>query len=328
MPEFDLIRHLQEVVDIPEAHGSVGCILGIGDDAAVVELPAGRQLVVCTDTLVEDVHFPAATDPHAVGYKSLAVNLSDLAAMGAEPAWFLLSLALPEHDPDWIDAFAGGMAELAHSTGIVLAGGDTTRGKLCITVTAAGHLPAGQAITRGGARPDDRIFVSGEPGRAAFALGQLQSGVELGGQDRNALDYPVPRLALGKALRGLATACIDLSDGLSADLGHILEQSGAGAVLELGDLPHPDSLSGLSETTRWNLQLTGGDDYELCFTAPPGLTGQIDRISKELDIPVTDIGAITQNPGLILKQPNGERYVTKGSGYQHFSQQAPDGDRP
>ena len=319
MPEFDLIRRLQEIVDIPEAHGQAGCVLGIGDDAAVLDVPAGHQLVVCTDTLVEGVHFPSDTDPHAVGYKSLAVNLSDLAAMGAEPAWFLLSLALPGHDPSWVDSFAQGLAQLARKTRVVLAGGDTTRGDLCITVTAAGRVPAGTALTRGGARPGDRVFVSGEPGLAAFALQQLKSGDEAEKESLRALEYPEPRLALGSALRDVATACIDLSDGLAADLGHILERSGAGAVLELGRLPEPACLAALSEHDRWDLQLAGGDDYELCFTAPPAAANLIGRKSAELGLPLTDIGEITQTPGLVLQRPDGGLFSTGEAGYQHFS---------
>lgn len=322
MPEFDLIRRLQQIIDIPAAHGPVGCVLGIGDDAAVLEPPAGRQIVVCTDTLVEGVHFPPDTDPRAVGYKSLAVNLSDLAAMGAEPAWFFLSLALPKDDPGWLDSFAHGMAGLSREAGIVLAGGDTTRGGLCITVTAVGHVPPEQALTRAGARPGDHILVSAETGRAAYALRCISDGAEPPAGCRQALDYPEPRLALGLALRGLASSCIDVSDGLAADLGHILERSGVGAVLELGRLPSTECLSALPDTDRWTLQTAGGDDYELCFTVPNEAMVRIAAIATETGIPLTDIGRITEGPDLLVRCPNGEAFDPAGGGYQHFFAQS------
>ena len=295
-------------------------MLGIGDDAAVLDVPADRQLVLCTDTLVENVHFPGGSDPRAVGHKSLAVNLSDLAAMGAEPAWFLLSLALPRHDPDWVDAFAKGMAELARDAGILLVGGDTTRGDLCITVTVAGLVSPGKALTRGGARPGDHIIVSGKPGCAAFGLLQLKSGSEPDDHCRRALEFPQPRLALGALIGDLATACIDLSDGLLADLGHILDRSGTGAELKLGQLPPPACLEKLPDDERLDLQLAGGDDYELCFTVPPAVLPRITEISNELALPLSDIGKITDSGKIVIRQADGSRYEMSRSGYQHFSQ--------
>ena len=319
MPEFDLIRRLQEIIDVPAGPGSRGCVLGIGDDAAVLDIPAGRQLVVCTDTLVEGVHFPENTNPHAIGYKSLAVNLSDLAAMGAEPGWFFMALTLPDGDAAWVESFARGMAGLAQEAGIVLAGGDTTSGGLSITVTAVGLVDKGRALTRGGAKPGDRILVSGVPGRAALALAQLKAGREPAQDCLAALEYPVPRLALGQALGGTASACIDISDGLAADLGHILERSETGARLDLGGLPATDSLAGLDQEERWSLQLAGGDDYELCFTVPPGAMHRIPAIASQCGVALAEIGLVTAQPGLVLEKPGGGLFKSGCAGYQHFS---------
>lgn len=315
MPEFELIRRLQEFMQAPAG----ACALGIGDDAAILDVPADRQLVVCTDTLVGGVHFPADTPPRAVGYKSLAVNLSDLAAMGAEPAWFFLALALPDGDPAWIDEFARGMAGLAGEAGIVLAGGDTTSGSLCITVTAVGLVEKGRALTRSGARPGDRVVVSGEPGRAANALRRLKAGERPDESDLTALEYPAPRLALGRALLGQATSCIDISDGLAADLGHILEQSGVGARIDLARLPCAETLAGLPEEERWALQLAGGDDYELCFTLSPGDPVSLAALSARCGLELTQIGKITSEASLVLERPDGRRYETASTGYEHFA---------
>ena len=275
MLEFDLIGRLQEIIDVPLAAGRGACPLGIGDDAALLDVPTDKQLVVCCDTLVAGVHFPQGSDAAALGHKSLAVNLSDLAAMGAEPAWFLLALTLPEGDAEWVEAFAGGMSRLAHAAGVALVGGDTTSGQLSITITAAGLVAPGQALRRSGAEPGDRILVSGVTGLAALALRQIKAGLEPAAAARLALEFPVPRLELGTALCGLASDCIDVSDGLAADLGHILDRSGVGAVLDLGAMPVAPPLSELPDTERWALQLGGGDDYELCFTVPPG---QLDAV--------------------------------------------------
>ena len=208
-PEFDLIRRLRDIVGETADTDRSGCLLGIGDDAALFRASPGEHLAVCTDTLVEGVHFPAGTHPGAIGYKALAVNLSDLAAMGAEPAWFLLALALPSGDEAWLDDFAQGLAALARDAAILLAGGDTTSGPLTVTVTAAGRLPAGTALTRHGALEGDDVYVSGLPGRAARALHDLESGVTPPAPCLRALEFPEPRLALGRSLRGVASACID-----------------------------------------------------------------------------------------------------------------------
>jgi thiamine-monophosphate kinase len=319
MPEFDLIGSLQQKICLPADEAVAGCSIGIGDDCAVFEVPSGHELLVCTDTLVEGVHFPRATRPEAIGHKALAVNLSDLAAMGAQPAFFLMALTLPSANPAWLESFSQGMARLARQSRIQLSGGDTTSGPLSITVTALGLVEKGRALLRSGASPGDLVVISGRPGAAANALGAIQRGLEPESSDNKALAFPVPRLALGRALVGLATSCIDLSDGLAADLGHILEQSGVGAVIELKLLPCPDSLAKQTGEQRWPVQLAGGDDYELCFTIPPDESSQLAAIARSSGVELTIIGAIVESPGLVLKTPGGLQFEPVSSGYQHFA---------
>jgi thiamine-monophosphate kinase len=319
MAEFDLIRRLRRVISAGPMAGPHSCVIGPGDDAAVLAVPPGQQLVVTTDTLVEGVHFHPQMPAVDLGHKALAVNLSDLAAMGADPAWFFLALTLPAVDHDWLDPFAEGMANLAASAGIELAGGDTTSGPLSITITALGLVESGQALTRAGAREGDLIIVSGVLGGAAFARKDLAAGNLPDATARRALDHPLPRLDLGRCLRGLATSCIDLSDGLLADLGHILLASEKGAEIELECLPAPACLMSVEEQERLQLQTAGGDDYELCFTLPPGQAGELDRIAQESGADLTVIGKITASPELLCKTRNGGVYLPSESGYQHFS---------
>jgi thiamine-monophosphate kinase len=318
MREFDLIRRLQEIICVADAPHAKGCVLGIGDDAAVFDPPAGRQVVACTDSLVESVHFHARTSPAAIGHKALAVNLSDLAAMGAEPAWFLLSLSLPPTEQDWLESFARGMADLARKSGILLAGGDVTSGTLNICVTALGLVEPGRAIRRSGARPGDRVVVSGKPGAAAHALQVMKSGGVPDARDLAALEFPQPRLRLGRDLQGVATACIDISDGLLADLGHILEASGAGAELDAHRLPCPESMASIPERERWPLQLAGGDDYELCFTVPAAAEQRLEAVSASSGTKLTVIGSITTEPGLVVRDPGGGRFEAPATGWEHF----------
>jgi thiamine-monophosphate kinase len=318
MPEFDLIQRLQERICAPAAAHRGQCIVGIGDDAAVLAPPANRQLVVCTDSMVEGVHFPPGTPAQSVGHKALAVNLSDLAAMGAEPAWFFLALTLPAADTEWLECFAAGMAQLATASGIYLAGGDLTSGPLNICVTAVGLVEAGRALQRSGAVPGDRVVVSGRPGAAAHALDTMRRGGEPDEQDRAALDYPVPRLELGRALQGVASSCIDLSDGLLADLGHVLDASRVGAELALDSLPCPASMAALPEHERWPLQLSGGDDYELCFTVPAASSKRLHALAQRCNCELTVIGAITAERGLKLRGPGGGVYRPARPGYEHF----------
>jgi len=319
MSEFDLIRRLQEIICVNPAAEPAGCVIGIGDDAAVLAVPPHRQLVVSTDTLVEGIHFRPQTLARDLGHKALAVNLSDLASMGAEPAWFFLALTVPAIDSSWLDSFAQGIAVLAAQAGIELAGGDTTAGPLSITITALGLVEPGKALTRAGAREGDLVVVSGELGAAAFALKALANGDMPDAASRSALDRPQPRLELGRRLQGLATSCIDLSDGLLADLGHILRASGTGAEIELERLPGSDSLVGLDEAERLELQTSGGDDYELCFTIPPHREAELAHIAEQTDVRLTVIGEITAAPGLRCKTRQGGVYLPPGKGYEHFS---------
>ena len=317
MPEFDLIRRLQEIIE-PEGDRKPGCRLGIGDDAAVLEIPEGQQLVVCTDTLVEGVHFPEGSDPRSIGHKSLAVNLSDLAAMGAEPAWFLMSLTIPEASLEWLEPFAESMASVASNTGITLVGGDLTSGQLSVCVTAMGLNRADESLTRGGAESGDLVVVSGKLGAAANALRLLREGLQPREEDMKALEYPEPRIDLGRRLKGLATACIDLSDGLMADLGHILDQSGVGARIEIDEIPSPESLRSVSPEIRRSLQLSGGDDYELCFTVPRSGLGELKEISRASGVVTTVVGEITGGSGASLLTRSGEPYEIDSPGYEHF----------
>ena len=321
MPEFDLISRLQEIICIPPGCDAAKCLVGIGDDGAVLDVPGHRDLVVCTDTLVAGVHFPCGTDPAAIGHKALADILRVLAAMGADPGGGLLAWTLPSEDRNWRDSFAYGMAELAGQARIVLAGGDVSSGPLSITITAMGLIEKGKALVRSGARDGDLVVVSGTPGAAAHALKNLQRDEVPDPSDRAALEFPVPRLELGHALVGLATACIDISDGLLADLGHILEQSGTGAEVELDKLPCPESLKGLDEEERWSLQLAGGDDYELCFTVAPESAAELAEISRSFGIKLTIIGAINDRQGLEFKTSSGELYEPGFAAYQHFKGQ-------
>jgi len=250
-----------------------GAVLGVGDDAAILAPSAGMQLAVSTDLLLEGRHFASGADPRRLGHKSLAVNLSDMAAMGASPRWATLALALPEADERWLSAFADGFYALAERFGVDLVGGDTTRGPLALCVTILGEVPAGQALRRDGARPGDDIWVSGELGGAAYALSDPR---DAGAAKR--LHEPDPRVALGEHLRGIATSAIDVSDGLAQDLGHILERSGVGATLEYARLPkHRIADPALEQ----RCVLAGGDDYELLFTAPVKKRDDVERLSGE-----------------------------------------------
>jgi len=298
------------------------CLLGVGDDAALLQVPPDRELVVTQDTLVEGVHFFAGCAPLALGHKTLAVNLSDLAAMGAEPAWVTLAITLPVADPTWLAAFAAGFCALARESGVWLVGGDTTRGHLALSVTALGLVPHGQALRRSGARPGDLIYVSGTLGDAGLALLRLNQDREIGLPDdlRTRLERPTPRLALGQALRGLASAAIDVSDGLAADLGHILERSGVGAQLRLSDLPRSPALAAyLAQGGDPLLPLNAGDDYELCFTLPPDRRADLEALVPRLTCPVTRIGRVATQSGLRVLGPDGRTLSLARGGYDHFA---------
>jgi thiamine-monophosphate kinase len=312
--EFDLIR---EFFQRPPADAAVR--LGIGDDAALLVVPAGQELVVTTDTLVSGRHFPEATAPFDIGWKALAVNLSDLAAMGAEARWATLALTLPQSDEDFLREFARGFFALAQREQVSLVGGDTTRGPLSLTVTAMGLVPAGSAMTRSGARAGDDLYVSGTPGDAGLGL-RLELGQwldEIAAADAEfalqRLRRPEPRLALGLALRELATACLDVSDGLAQDLGHLLAASGVGTEIELDRLPRSAALGGIDPAFADILALTSGDDYELLFTAPAAARAQLET----LPVPCTRIGVMTAAPGLRLLR-HGAPVEMPVAGFTHF----------
>jgi thiamine-monophosphate kinase len=313
MKEFDLVDWIRTQAGPP----GPGVLLGIGDDAAVLAVPAGDQLIATTDTLHSGVHFHADDPPESVGHKALAVNLSDLAAMGATPRWVLLTLALPRGQAEWVQAFIGGFLGLARAFNVQLVGGDTSEGALSIGVTALGSARQGRFLRRAGAQAGDLVVVSGTLGDAALALRQLRldQAPDPGALQR--LHRPMPRLALGAALPGIASACIDISDGLLADLGHIAAASDCGAALEAHRLPASEVMGRWPLPGRYELQLTGGDDYELCFTLPPGRRACLDELSQSLGIPLTVVGHIREGSGVQCTGPDGSSLDFGSSGYTH-----------
>jgi thiamine-monophosphate kinase len=299
---------------------------GIGDDAALLQVPAGSELAVCMDTLVAGVHFPVSTSAAAIGHKVLAVNLSDLAAMGATPAWATLSLTLPENDPVWLEDFSQAFFRLADRYNVQLVGGDTTRGPLSVTVQAHGLVPRGKALRRQGAKPGDRIYITGTLGDAGLAL---QLGDDAHSALRQRLDYPEPRIAAGRLLHDFASAAIDVSDGLLADLGHLLEAgeqgTSPGASINIDALPRSAVFTETLQKARaaqqpllYELPLSAGDDYELCFTVPKPSCGVMEAALSHQSIAYTAIGAIEHEPGIRCYRANGEPYLPAATGYLHF----------
>ncbi len=319
LSEFDLIREFFS----KHTCGRRDLLLGVGDDCALVQPPSGMELAVTCDTLVEGVHFDPGADPEALGHKSLAVNLSDLAAMGAEPAWVTLALTLPRSDPDWLRAFSLGFSTLASRYHVALIGGDTTRGPLSITVTAHGLVAPGTSLRRSGARAGDLIYVTGTLGDGALALLCRQGAysIEDGLADLELrLDRPQPRLDAGRSLLGIASSAIDISDGLISDLGHICEQSGVGARLLLEQIPTTTHVERyLQQGGRWSTVIAGGDDYELCFTVPPEKIDLLDGIRPDLECDLVHVGEIVYDPGISCIMADGTPLDDSGSGYQHFS---------
>ncbi|MDR1064542.1 MAG: thiamine-phosphate kinase [Azoarcus sp.] len=313
--EFDLIRRY---FTRPATHTD----LSVGDDAALIGIAPGAQLAITTDTLVAGTHFFPDAAPCDLGWKTLAVNLSDLAAMGAQPRWATLALTLPGIDEDWIAAFADGFFDCAGRYGVDIVGGDTTRGPLAMTVTLFGETPAGAAITRSGGKPGDELWVSGQPGLAALGLAHLQGRVRLADASRAlaALHHPTPRIEPGLALRGLAHAMIDISDGLAGDLGHLCERSGLGATLDATALPMTALCeTGVNKVLARQYLLAGGDDYELLFAAPPSARGNIEALAHRLGLPFTRIGHFAARAGPIqLREADGSKHTVKTSGYDHF----------
>ncbi len=299
-------------------------LLGIGDDCALLASgQAGRAIAVSTDMLVQGRHFFADVEPRSLGHKALAVNLSDLAAMGARPLGFTLALALPEVDENWLEKFSQGMMALAQRVGCPLIGGDTTRGPLTISITVFGEVGVGLALQRDRASKGDAIWVSGHLGAAAYAVARLakKEPLAMNNSARRALEWPEPRVALGHSLAalGIAIAAIDLSDGVLGDLGHILDASGVpGAIVELECVPWASELADLSLQDKIQYGLAGGDDYELLFTAPPSAMNALRSIGQELSIPLTCIGELTGETGIQLRDATGQLSVAKQGAYDHF----------
>ena len=316
MSEFDLIQRFF-------TRPTPNALLGVGDDAALLQVSAGNVLAVSTDMLVSGTHFLPDADPFLLGHKTLAVNLSDMAAMGAAPRWATLAIALPEADEAWLAQFSAGFFALAQRYGVELIGGDTTRGPLSLCVTIFGEVPAQQTLRRNGAQIGDEIWVSGNLGSAALALAHLQKRIILSNAEfavcAPALHQPQPRVALGLALRGTANSAIDISDGLLADLGHILDASHTGAEIGFADLPISGTLHSLSSgDLMQQCILSGGDDYELCFTAPVARHGEVLRIAAQLDLPLKRIGKIVAGNGCIVHDAAGNPLDIEACGYDHF----------
>ena len=321
MDEFSLIRQYcyRDYPDVP---------LGVGDDAALIQVREGHHLVVSVDAMVEGKHFFPGTDPKALGHKSLAVNLSDMAAMGALPRWATVCLTLPQADSAWLDRFYEGLWDLAEQYEVRLIGGDTNQGPLNISIQILGEVPIQQAITRAGAKVGEDIWVSGELGLAAMAVDERYGQLTLSKADSSLcaqrLDYPMPRIVLGSALKNIATAMLDVSDGLLADMAHIGEQSNVGAVIQADLLPS-SSLQG-TYPVFLEKQLTGGDDYELCFTAPFTQRNQIKKLSIDLNIPLHQIGKIVPAAeGIRCLLPDGTVWKSANRkngqlGFEHFTE--------
>lgn len=319
MGEFDLIRRFFQR---PVRRAA----LGVGDDCALLAPAPGMQLVVSSDMLVEGRHFFADVDPRLLGHKSLAVNLSDLAACGARPLAFTLALSLPRADAAWTEAFAGGLLALADAHGCELVGGDTTQGPLNICITVFGEVPPGQALLRSGARAGDDIWVSGSLGDARLALEALLGHTTLPpgtlAAARQRLEAPTPRVALGQALRGIASSALDVSDGLLGDLGHILEQSRVGASLDtrlITPLLDAGRHTPLTIDLLHQCTLSGGDDYELCFTAPADRRDAVQAAGRDSATRVTRIGCIEEQPGLRLIGPDGAAMAPRWTSFDHFA---------
>jgi thiamine-monophosphate kinase len=315
--EFDIIRKYF-------TRPTPSAVIGVGDDCALLRPRLGMLLAISTDMLLAGRHFFPDADPGKLGHKALAVNLSDLAAMGADPRWATLAIALPDADEKWISAFADGFFRLAGRWEVELIGGDTTRGALTIVVTIIGEIPPDLALRRDAALAGDDIWVSGATGEAALAVAHLEGRVRLEGARRDTclarLDTPEPRVELGGRLRGIARSAIDVSDGLLADLGQILEASGVGADLLWESLPRAPAIAACRDAAlAKDCLLAGGDDYELVFTAPPFKRGEIESLAKELALPLTRIGVIVPGASkVILRDAQGNPLSVERRGFDHF----------
>jgi thiamine-monophosphate kinase len=314
--EFELIGRY---FDRPARHA----VLGVGDDGALLAPAPGRQWVVSTDMLVEGRHFLSTVAPERLGHKALAVNLSDLAAMGARPVAFTLALALPRADEAFVAPLAAGLFALADAQGVELVGGDTTAGPLNLCITVFGDVPPGQALLRSGARAGDEVWVSGTLGDARLALEVFRGRVDLPGGAfdavRRAMELPTPRVPLGLALRGVASSAIDLSDGLVGDLGHVLRRSGVAAVIEVDALPRSAVLAGQPEALQHECLLAGGDDYELLFTAAPALHDAVRAAGRAAGVAVTRCGRIEHGSGLRIVDASGRTLKRRLQAFDHFA---------
>jgi len=313
MTEFELIQKY-----FTDRQPRSDITLGIGDDCALLSPRSGMQLAISTDMLVEGRHFFKNADPRMLGHKSLAVNFSDLAAMGAEPRAFTLALALPEVRPDWLRDFSQGMFDLADQHHCQLIGGDTTKGPLNICITVFGEVPIGQALRRDAAKEGDDIWISGTLGDARLALVRYQALAEEDHEAALRLHMPTPRISLGLALRGIAHAAIDVSDGIIGDLRHVLERSNAGATLYCDALPTSTLLAQQNVTLQREYVLAGGDDYELCFTAPVHQRSAVLAGAKQAGIAVTRCGCIEKRPGLRLVDANNQPINLSIHSFDHF----------
>lgn len=298
-------------------------VLGVGDDAAILTIPENHQLIQSVDTLVSGVHFPVETSPQDIAYKALAVNLSDMAAMGADPAWFTLALTLSDDNETWLKAFSESLFELANKYKVQLVGGDTTNGPLCISITINGFVPEGKALTRNNAQVTDKVYISGTIGDAALALAAWQGDCLLSDESapylNEKLNRPQPQVELGLLLREYASACIDVSDGLIADLQHVTDNSNVGATIHFEKIPLSQEFNTniTDEALLLPLVLAGGDDYELCFTIPTEKQVQFENMIKEHKLLVTCIGEIESQQGVRCLLKNKEIDI-QGAGYEHF----------
>lgn len=320
MQEFELISHFFKGRGVARKDVS----LSIGDDAALINVPENCQLAVTTDTLVEGVHFFNDIDPKALGYRSLAVNLSDLAAMGAEPAWISVALTLPKAEAQWLEQFTQGMHEIAEYYNVQIVGGDTTQGPLTISICAKGFVPNGCALTRSGAKNGDWIFVTGSLGDAGLAIDCKYGKVTLTEQQFNAankaFDFPTPQVAAGQMLRGKATSCIDISDGLIADIGHICQMSGVGAKLFAENIPLAATVKAvLPQEHALNYALTYGDEYQLLFTVPEEHRTTVEMTLKQYGVAISCVGQITNQTGSVDLTLNGKPFALEQGGFEHFN---------
>lgn len=320
MKEFNVIENFFKAKSIQRKD----VIIGIGDDGAVTHIPQGQALVTTTDTLISGVHFLADASPHAIAQKAIAVNLSDLAAMGAEPAWISLSLCLPEVDETWLEAFSSGLQEHAEYYSVQLIGGDTVKGPLAITITAQGFVPFNQALTRSKAKPGDSVYVTGTLGDAGLGLHIAQKKCVVDDQQHqefllNRLNYPTPRLSVGTSLRRIASACIDISDGLVSDLKHILNASQCGATIHVDKLPMSKALKeSVTFGQAIDYALSAGDDYELLFTVSEEQKGHLETTLASANVHATCIGQLNGNAGKLDLRKTDKPYAYNVKGYEHF----------